>query len=121
MATDTENASPLTEADLKSCPFCGGPAHIAQFSGGPNGFAVLCLGACYVKPSTSCAPTKEAAIALWNTRATVRPCGHDPKNLATARITGADGSVRWGTICTQCQEIVADPEGGEVRATQEGR
>ena len=39
-------------------------------------------------------------------------CAHDPKDLGTARITKPDGRVRWGTICTRCETIVADP--GEI-------
>lgn len=69
MATDMENTRPLSEADMKPCPFCGEAPRLARFFGGPTGYAVMCVNAaCPVRAATSCSPLKEEAIGWWNTR-----------------------------------------------------
>ena len=50
------------------------------------------------------------AIAKRVREARAETCGHDPKNLGTARITAPNGRTRWATICTACECIVSDAE-----------
>lgn len=89
--------------DLKSCPFCGGGAHIREIrSCDMVLYSVSCdrVG-CYGFELTACFPSPEEAAEEWNRRAerTCRP------------VVADDGAGAWGVYCSECGYRFAGPHG----------
>lgn len=73
---------------LKTCPWCDGPATISKMLYKAGWFVVECLNdECNVM-AEACAQTSAEAIAAWNTRAPVEPsCTAAERALIEAAIT----------------------------------
>lgn len=96
------------KAALLPCPFCGLPVDVGCDPISKL-FAVACTrGSCYCQPHASYRETREQAIAVWNTRASINPA-----SLSAERCAEILRTIKWNDVADWIPavngQIVASP------------
>lgn len=104
------------DADLKPCPFCGGPAVLTNVRMSNHTFIIGCYNELCVRPRTDGYGAKEDVIGLWNYRPTPRPVEQARNNLRLSFhalveevANGSDAVIpqRWADINQLVDALIA--------------